>query len=153
MCQIIIFALLVLFRFKLHCLVSGEAHTVPPAVVMRRRQTVVKCFAEYLGEGRLCSKGFPLICFSTLKRTINEHVNLLLIKSDPSSLWSCHCWSECGGGLTVTGTGVFLCGLVITWVVSESDNTDTIRKLSCHVSYILVSCLGLQSVARQWNAS
>lgn len=39
----------------------------------------------------------------------------------------------------LSGTGVFLCGLVITWVVSESDNTDTIRKLSRHVSYILVS--------------
>lgn len=40
----------------------------------------------------------------------------------------------------MSGIGVFLCGLVITGVVSKSDNSDKIRKLSCHVSYILVSC-------------
>lgn len=103
-------------------------------------QPAVEHFLEYLSEARFYNKDFPLICFSIPKRTINEHVNSLHIRNDPSSHCSCHCWSERGRGLTVSGTGVFLCGLVIMWVVCESDNTDKIRKLSRHVSYILLSC-------------
>lgn len=117
-------------------------------------QPAVEHFLEYLSEARFYNKDFPLICFSIPKRTINEHVNSLHIRNDPSSHCSCHCWSERGRGLTVSGTGVFLCGLVIMWVVCESDNIDKIRKLSRHVSYILLSCSCVSTECkRQWNAT
>lgn len=92
-------------------------------------QPVAEYFPEYLW---FCSKGFTFICFSIPKRTVNEHVNLLHIRSGPRSHCSCHCWSKCGRGLTV--------GLSLHELSVNLTTLIKLENMSCHVSYILVSC-------------